>query len=183
MVRVDDAGTPAQAGVPRVGSTRLTVSYPTANGGSDALVRPSDDRELAAPDRPPAARTSTATISTSTAFRRGVDLMRSSWPSSSRLVSARCHERLVRHADPLQDHWLHHLPLQQGRVRGPLLRLSHYATLGTQRDARPERRVEDAPEVPIGVNRAPPRLGVAPRVRRLPLRRSGVSRNRLNVAN
>jgi hypothetical protein len=74
MVRVDDAGTPAQAGVPRVGSTRLTVSYPTANGGSDALVRPSDDRELAAPDRPPPARTSTATISTSTAFRRGVDL-------------------------------------------------------------------------------------------------------------
>jgi hypothetical protein len=48
IVRVDDAGTSFQAGVPRVRSTRLTVSYPTANGGSDAIVRPPDDSELAA---------------------------------------------------------------------------------------------------------------------------------------
>ena len=53
-----------------VGSTRLTVSYPTANGGSDGLVRPSD--ELATADPPPAAATSTITISTSAALPRSV---------------------------------------------------------------------------------------------------------------
>jgi hypothetical protein len=68
MVRVDDAGTPLQAGVPRVESTKLTVSYPTANGGSDAFVRASDDPELPAADRPPAAASSTVTISASTAI-------------------------------------------------------------------------------------------------------------------
>jgi hypothetical protein len=70
IVRVDDAGIPLQAGVPRVASTRLTVSYPTANRGSDVLVRPSD--ELATADPPPAAASSTITISTSAVLPRSV---------------------------------------------------------------------------------------------------------------
>jgi hypothetical protein len=68
MVRVDDAGISFQAGVPRVGSTRLTVSYPTANGGSDTFVRASDNPEFPVADRPPAAASSTVTITASAAF-------------------------------------------------------------------------------------------------------------------
>ena len=84
-MRLGAAGTSFQAGVPLVGSTRVTVSDPTAKGGRGSRAALPEERDPSLPAPPPQAVSRTAKISAAMPPRRA-------WHVSSAATNAGCRD-------------------------------------------------------------------------------------------